>query len=77
MPKVVEFPKKEPSKPLVEAVAALMTEAVSGNLKGVVLIRFSENGKFGIKKVGVLSDLEVIGALAFAQHDIMLANKPE
>ena len=75
--KVVPISEYKPDKEIMTALEILMSEVADGKVDGVVLIKFGINSTFAIKKAGEVSDLECIGAMTFAQHDIMVANKPK
>ncbi len=75
--KVVELPIQPRNQSVVEFLEEALEDAKSGQTQGMVVVRFQSDRCFTVKRVGTMSDLEVCGALTFAQHDVMMANKPK
>ena len=61
---------------LVELLRAAIEQAERGDFTRAILIKLRADHSFAVHCVGVGSDLAAAGALAFAQHDLMTANKP-
>lgn len=74
---LIKLPIRDRNDVLVEEVVKLLDDARAGIINGLICIKFLPEGKFAIRKVGVLSDLEVCGALAFATHDVIVQNQPK
>lgn len=74
---VVKLAIPEPHKPLVEELEKILQEAKEGHCKGMLMVKFKTDGCFAVKRMGLMSDLELIGAMTFAQYDVIEANKPK
>ena len=76
-PKVIELHRTPPNQNLVYALRRLLAEAESGEFIGAMIVKIRDDRKFNIERIGTGSDLTMAGALAFAQHDLIMANEPK
>lgn len=66
---------RERNEGLIEQLRDLLAQAESGEVTGVVAVKLRPDGSFAVLRTGNCSDLELCGALAFATHDTIAANK--
>lgn len=64
----------KPNEQLVTYLEDLLAKARAGEVIGIAGVRLNPDNRFGTMRVGYCSDLELAGALAFAQHDLMAKN---
>jgi hypothetical protein len=74
MTKIVELVKPAPNARLIEGLREMLAQAESGEIEGVAGIKLRPDNGFAFYRIGDCSDLELAGALAFAQHDLISGN---
>lgn len=74
---VVSLVKPEPNAELIAQIEHLLEQAKSGEIAGVVAVAFRADNSFAVKCSGHVSNLQMAGALAFAQYDIIVSNAPK
>jgi hypothetical protein len=68
--------RPEPNKDLVVELRELLEQAERGEVTRCVIVKLRPDHSFAVTVTGVGSDLVAVGALAFAQHDLMVSNEP-
>ena len=68
---------KERNAELIDELRRMVEQAESGEIVGVVGIKLRPDNRFSCYRIGNCSDLEMAGALSFAQYDLMTANKSD
>ena len=76
-PKVIELVRPPENQNLIFALRRLLAEAEAGEFIGAMIVKIRDDRKFNIERIGHGSDLAMAGALAFAQHDLIMANEPK
>lgn len=51
-------------------------QAERGEIAGIVIVKLRPDQCFAVNKFGDCSSLQLAGALAFAMHDLIVANSP-
>lgn len=69
--------RPNPNSSLIEELGRLLEQAKSGEIIGLAGVKLRPDNRFACLRVGDCSDLELAGALAFAQHDLIEGNKPK
>lgn len=74
MSKIAELVRPAPNAELVASLKTLLDEAERGEFIGAMIVMLRPNNMFGVRSIGRTSNLEMAGALAFAQHDLIVAS---
>lgn len=73
---IIELVKHEPNDALMAELEVLLAQAKTGEISGLAGAKLRPNNTFATIRIGAVGDLEMAGALAFAQHDLIARNKP-
>lgn len=74
MAEIVSLHRPEPNAKLIASLKEMLAEAEAGTITGIVGIRLRPDNGFCFYRSGDCSDLELAGALVFAQHDLVAGN---
>jgi hypothetical protein len=74
MADIVSLHRPPPNEKLISFLKEVLAEAEAGVINGITGIRLRTDNGFCFFRVGDCSDLELAGALAFAQHDLVAGN---
>lgn len=77
MSEVLQLVRPTVNQDLVDQMRKLLSEAERGEFTSAMVVAMREGPTFVIRRIGSCSDLELAGALAFAQYDLIEANKPK
>jgi hypothetical protein len=74
--KIVPFPLPA-SEALCNALEAILEEARSGQIEGLVVVEFHVGNTFATKLLGSVDNIRTVASLATALHDVIETGKLE
>lgn len=75
MAEVVGLVPRPTNEGLIKGLEELLEKAKDGTIEALAYVALRPDQKFEVRKIGYCSNLEMAGALAFAQHDLMRDQK--
>lgn len=73
--KVLKLEPKTDPREVVKTLEELLQSAKNGEIESFVAVCVHPNGTFRTRSSGYKNSLEIVGALQFALHDIILASE--
>lgn len=72
---LISLVPRQPNAELATELRAMAEEADRGEFTRCIIVKLRPDHSFAVRAIGIGSDLAMAGALAFAQHDLITANK--